>query len=137
LVDVAAHARRTEVDPEARPTGCPFCDYFVLGSPERRLAFDTLRQAVAFEPLDPCTPGHTIVVPRHHARRLPELPIMARGMLWAHVTTIYEALGVTSGAEGMNLVVQEGEAGGQSVEHLHVHLVPRRPGDGLGYRWTA
>jgi histidine triad (HIT) family protein len=47
------------------------------------------------------------------------------------------ALLEVTGAEGFNLLVNQGAAAGQSVSHLHVHLIPRKAGDGLGYRWNA
>ena len=40
-------------------------------------------------------------------------------------------------AAGFNLLANNGEAAGQVVPHVHFHLIPRIPGDGLGYRWNA
>jgi histidine triad (HIT) family protein len=38
--------------------------------------------------------------------------------------------------EGCNVLANEGRAAGQAVDHVHFHLIPRNPGDGLGYRWN-
>jgi diadenosine tetraphosphate (Ap4A) HIT family hydrolase len=100
---------------------CPFCEYVVRGK-------------VAFTPLRPATQGHTLVVPRRHVQRMPELDSGELFQLWVDVSDEYDRL-LMMGAGAMNVVIQDGVVGGQSVEHLHVHVVPRRAGDGLGYRW--
>jgi diadenosine tetraphosphate (Ap4A) HIT family hydrolase len=102
---------------------CPFCTYVARG--ER-----------IFTPWAPAAQGHVLVVPERHVQRLPDLDAPEALQLMADVVNEYDRL-LDMGAEGMNVVIQDGEVGGQSVEHLHVHLVPRRHGDGLGYRWKA
>lgn len=114
-------------------TDCPFCAY-VKGSKEP----EELRRypgAVAFRPLSPAGPGHTLVVPERHIVTPDELTDDEASDLWhaMHRRTI--ELWLTLQPEGSNHVLQTGAAGGQSVEHLHWHIVPRWSGDGLGYRW--
>lgn len=115
---------------------CPFCEIADGSMP----ATDRVERpmAVSFEPLAPATEGHRLVVPTIHVCRLPQLH-EASALHFAHlmdaVTAEYKRARRVDGVEGMNVVIQDGEAGGQSVEHLHVHVVPRRVGDGLGYRW--
>ncbi|HIP99397.1 TPA: HIT family protein, partial [Candidatus Bipolaricaulota bacterium] len=46
---------------------------------------------------------------------------------------VARAVGPALGAAGINLVVNDGRAAGQAVPHLHLHLVPRFPGDGGGF----
>jgi histidine triad (HIT) family protein len=120
---------------QAKPEPCPFCQYAQRPeAADRHIAFDGLRKAMAFQPLAPATPGHTLVCPTRHVRRITDLPAVESGLLWGHVRATYGLL-LATGHEAMNVVVQDGEAAGMSVPHLHVHLVPRTEGDGLGFRW--
>ncbi len=114
---------------------CPFCKYARDGhGPDGGVT--CYPGAIAFEPLHPCTLGHRLVVPVEHAKRIPDLPPYDLIDLMRAVSQEYaQVLRYEEGADGMNVVIQDGKVGGQSVEHLHVHLVPRRAGDGLGYRW--
>ncbi len=78
--------------------------------------------------------GHVLVVPRAHVVTLPELPTAAVDPLFRIVKELARAVPEAMGAEGsfvaMNNVVS------QSVPHLHVHVVPRKKGDGLkGFFW--
>ena len=89
---------------------------------------------VAFLDTKPLFHGHVLVVPRAHVVTLPELPPEALAPLFAHVRELARAVPEAMGAEGsfvaMNNVVS------QSVPHLHVHVVPRKKGDGLkGFFW--
>jgi histidine triad (HIT) family protein len=79
-------------------------------------------------------PGHVLVVPRSHVETLPDLPSDRVGPLFQRVqrlaAAVPEALGATGTFVAMNNKVS------QSVPHLHVHVVPRRPKDGLrGFFW--
>ena len=88
----------------------------------------------AFLDKKPVFKGHVLVVPDEHTPTLLELPLGGLGVLFTAVQQVTRAVTVGLGAEGtfvaMNNVVS------QSVPHLHVHVVPRRKGDGLkGFFW--
>lgn len=89
--------------------------------------------ALALHPLDPVTDGHLIVIPRAH------VPNFTASAVQASYITLRAAELVASlpEAEGWNLITSAGTAATQTVMHLHVHLVPRRTGDGLALPWTA
>lgn len=72
----------------------------------------------------PVTPGHTLVAPLRHAESVDELTPGEWFDLWAVARTVAEESGGAVNI-GMNL----GEAAGQTVAHLHVHIIPRRSGD--------
>lgn len=85
---------------------------------------------VAFLDVNPLTTGHTLVIPRRHVSDL----LHADGV----VAEIGPALEATAallvdrlGADGINAFQATGEAAGQTVFHLHFHLLPRTSGDGL------
>lgn len=115
---------------------CPFCRYAAGAFPPEGVAGATA-DAVWFQPLNPAAPGHMLVIPERHVRTISELTEAERNQLFFAVTVVYERAAIQEGVTGLNVVIQDGADGGQSVEHLHVHVVPRRPADGLGYRWVA
>lgn len=89
---------------------------------------------VAFLDDKPLFHGHVLVVPRAHVVTLPDLAADDVGPLFANVQRLARAVPEAMGAEGsfvaMNNLVS------QSVAHLHVHVVPRKKGDGLrGFFW--
>lgn len=90
--------------------------------------------AVAFLDTRPLFHGHTLVVPVDHVVTLPELPETDVGPLFERVRRIASAMGPALGAAGS--FVANNNTVSQSVAHLHVHVVPRRRGDGLrGFFW--
>jgi histidine triad (HIT) family protein len=89
---------------------------------------------LAFLDARPLFKGHTLVVPRAHVPTLADLPAPALAPFFASVQRIARAVQRGLDADGsfvaMNNVVS------QSVPHLHVHVVPRKRGDGLrGFFW--
>ncbi|MFD6948608.1 HIT family hydrolase [Nocardiopsis sp. TSRI0078] len=92
---------------------------------------------LAFMDLYPVTPGHVLVVPREHLVGLGEVDDALGGRLWGVARRVGEALraaarGTDSGSvrcEGVNLFLADGEAAGQEVFHVHLHVFPRFAGD--------
>jgi histidine triad (HIT) family protein len=90
--------------------------------------------AVVFLDHRPLFPGHCLVVPREHVETLVDLPPGRLGSLFAAVQLVARAVERGLGAEGSFVAVNNRVS--QSVPHLHVHVVPRRRGDGLrGFFW--
>jgi histidine triad (HIT) family protein len=90
--------------------------------------------AVAFLDRSPLFPGHVLVVPRRHVVTLPELPEVLVGPFFGRVQRLSAAVPAAVGAAGTFVAVNNVVS--QSVAHLHVHVVPRRKGDGLrGFFW--
>jgi len=89
---------------------------------------------VAFLDHRPLFPGHVLVIPRAHVPTLDELPTTELGPLFALVQRVARALEADLGAQGSFVAVNNKVS--QSVPHLHIHVVPRRRGDGLrGFFW--
>lgn len=108
-------------------TSCPFCDRIKGGE------FDYYNYYnVAFQPLNPVTPGHFLVVPRTHIVSAVTGPSYAGRAL-----TFAAKLAQDMGLEAANFITSAGSAATQTVMHLHVHIVPRREGDGLHLPWTG
>lgn len=90
---------------------------------------------IAFFPLDPATPGHTLVIPRKHVSNLWQAePALATELINA-VIRVGHAISQSLKPEGMNLITSAGTVAEQSVFHLHLHVVPRWRRDGFGDIW--
>ena len=77
----------------------------------------------------PVVRGHVLVVPRRPAVRLSQLTSAEAGALWAMVHRVQHALELHLGTSGATIVVQDGASAGQTVPHVHVHILPRSSGD--------
>lgn len=89
------------------------------------------RDAMAFVPLNPVVDGHVVVIPKLHVPDFRTDPLVS-----ALVVARAARLAVLMERSDMNLISSAGPAASQTVLHLHVHLVPRRPDDGLALPWT-
>jgi histidine triad (HIT) family protein len=83
--------------------------------------------AVVFEPLNPVTPGHLLVVSRSH---------IIDALYWPHVTGHVMAYAALIARRPCNLITSCGAEATQTIKHLHIHIVPRREGDGLLLPWS-
>ncbi|HKW77872.1 MAG TPA: HIT family protein [Candidatus Limnocylindria bacterium] len=106
--------------------GCAFCA--VVGGAEHH-AIHRDEDVVAFLDHAPVLPGHTLVVPTTHYETIEDMPDEALGPLFGAVKRVSRAFGTALGAEG-SLTLSNTRIS-QSVPHVHVHVVPRRKGDGL------
>lgn len=116
----------------AAASDCPFCR-IVGGAEPAELVFED-DDSVAFLDKRPLFEGHTLLVPREHHGTLAELPERLVGVLFGNAQLLSRAIPEAMGKPGcfvaLNNVVS------QSVPHLHVHVVPRKPKDGLrGFFW--
>lgn len=85
--------------------------------------------------LGPAATGHALVLPKEHFADATEAPAELLGKLMKTGARIGEAQKKAFGCEGFNLVQNNGAAAGQSVFHLHLHVIPRRTGDGSMILW--
>ncbi|MQY02993.1 HIT family protein [Actinomadura macrotermitis] len=111
---------------------CVFCE-IVKGERPAFLVLDE-PDAVAFLDTRPLFKGHTLLVPREHHETLPDLPAGQVGPLFGHARRLAAAMESALGAAGSFVALNNRIS--QSVPHLHVHVVPRNPKDGLrGFFW--
>ena len=80
---------------------------------------------VATVNLKPLCPGHVLVVPKRNVPLLAELPEAERLDLWRSVRIVQDAVCRIHGAAGCKIGVQDGRDAGQSVPHVHVHVLPQ------------
>jgi len=115
-------------------TDCLFCG-IVAGDVESSRVYED-EHVVAFMDIRPVTRGHTLVVPRRHAASLAELdPEDGAHVFRASMAVAAAIRRSTIPSEGVNLHLADGEAAGQEVFHVHLHVVPRFAGDGFGLRF--
>lgn len=111
---------------------CLFCAVVAGEVPAHRVLED--EAAVAFLDHRPLFPGHVLVVPRAHHRTLADLPAAEVGPFFLRVQRVAAAVERGLGAAGSFVAANNRIS--QSVPHLHVHVVPRNPKDGLrGFFW--
>ena len=111
---------------------CAFCDIAGGTAPSDIVLDDG--PVLAFLDRRPVFPGHTILIPRLHTESLAALPDDLAKPLLSAARRIAAALEEGLGADGAFIGINNRVS--QSVPHLHIHLVPRRRGDGLrGFFW--
>lgn len=83
---------------------------------------------IAFLDANPCSKGHTLIIPKKHFFNLIELPAILGNELLDVIKKVAE-MRFKDGAEGFNVIVNNGKEAGQVVMHLHVHVIPRKKGE--------
>jgi histidine triad (HIT) family protein len=115
---------------------CVFCEIIRGDAPATFVHQDDL--VVAFMDIRPVQPGHLLVVPRTHAKLIPDLDAASLTRLWSVATDLNRSLRDSRlPVEAVSLYVADGEAAGQEVAHAHIHLIPRRAHDGFGFRFPV
>ncbi len=117
----------------AHDPSCVFCKII-----RRELPSATVLEtadAVAFLDIHPVILGHVLLVPKPHHPNLIDLP----SPLTAHVASLLprlcRAVQAATGAHGFNVIVNNGRAAGQIVDHGHWHIIPRFHNDPVNWPW--
>ena len=87
--------------------------------------------AIAFMDIQPVNPGHVLVVPREHYEGLQDVPRDVGAHLYDVAVKLIPVVQEATHCHDMNIVVNSGAAAGQNVMHYHIHIIPRREGDGF------
>jgi histidine triad (HIT) family protein len=112
--------------------GCIFCAIATGQAPAHKVFEDSV--CVAFLDTRPLFPGHTLVIPRIHRETLRDVPHTELEPLMSSAQRVSRALEAGLGSTGTFVALNDRVS--QSVPHVHVHVVPRRKGDGLrGFFW--
>ena len=113
---------------------CIFCDILSGAAPASFVYRDEV--CAAFMDIQPINPGHLLIIPLAHAAYLAELEPATGGHMFQVAQRLAAALrrsGVK--CEGVDFFLADGEAAGQEVFHVHLHIIPRFRGDGFGFRF--
>lgn len=104
---------------------CPYCDNQSI-EPRIILHNDLVK---AFPTNIPITVGHVLICPVRHVGKIDQLSDEELKAIKQGLILLKASIVKSFGAEGFNIAWNEGSAAGQSVDHLHIHLVPRKFGD--------
>ncbi len=112
---------------------CIFCK-IISGEIPSKTLFENEDFKVIFD-IAPASKGHVIILPKYHAANIFELPddVTAKAFVMAKkvATVLMEVLE----CDGVNILQNNGEAAGQTVFHLHIHVIPRYKDDNVGIGW--
>ena len=113
---------------------CPFCTL-----PESRIV-DSNAFGVTIRDAYPVSPGHTLVIPRRHVVSFFEITEAERSGLMDLLSNAKIMVQADLAPTGYNIGINDGASAGQTVPHLHIHLIPRYTGDlpdpRGGVRWV-
>jgi diadenosine tetraphosphate (Ap4A) HIT family hydrolase len=105
------------------PVCCPFC-----ALPAERLVA-RWQAALAFRDAFPVSNGHTLIITRRHVASFFETTAEEKADLLALLGSVKARLDVECRPDGYTIGINDGAAAGQTIEHLHIHLIPRYRGD--------
>ena len=102
---------------------CPFCNL----TPDRII--DESDYTITIRDGFPVSEGHTLIIPKRHVQSFFDLQAIEKAAILQALDEAKEALDREFNPDGFNIGINDGEAAGQTVIHLHVHLMPRYKGD--------
>ena len=115
-------------------TSCIFCEIVEGSAPASKVYEDEI--CLAFMDIQPVNPGHVLVIPKAHFVDLSDLPAEIGGHLFQVAQRVALSMPKTDVKnEGVDFFLANGEAAGQEVFHVHLHIFPRYKGDGFGFRF--
>ena len=95
---------------------------------------------VTFSDQYPISPGHTLIIPRRHEANFIDISTTDQMRLWELVDDVVQHLQESMSPDGFNIGVNAGSAAGQTIDHAHIHVIPRFHGDVEdpkgGVRWV-
>ena len=113
---------------------CPFCNL------DPKSVFAETEHAAAIYDAYPVTNGHLLIVPTRHVKSIFDLDEEEQIQIWQLVAECRSIQKKESNPDGFNIGINDGPAVGQTIEHAHVHLIPRDHGDHPdprgGIRWV-
>lgn len=123
---------------------CIFCKIVAGEIPCHKLYED--ERVLAFLDVGPLSEGHALVIPKGHYETIDQVPAEDAAAMFRIVPALSKAIIQATGATAWNLLQNNGEAAGQAVGHVHLHIIPRFDGDaretptqgnGLPFGWPA
>jgi histidine triad (HIT) family protein len=92
-------------------------------------------RAVAFLDIHPVNLGHALLVAKEHHPTLADLPEDLAAHAASLLPRLCRAVQAATGADGLNVIVNNGRAAGQTVDHVHWHIIPRFDDDAVNWPW--
>ncbi len=109
---------------------CLFCKIAQKEIPAKIIYED--QETMAFLDINPCSQGHLLVIPKKHYQNLNEIPKEKLNSLFETVQKMTHLLEKKLEVSSFNIGWNHGQAAGQVINHLHIHIIPRKKDDGGG-----
>ncbi|MFH0948930.1 MAG: HIT family protein [Candidatus Aenigmatarchaeota archaeon] len=106
---------------------CIFCGIANGSVPSRKIYEDD--DILAFLDINPANPGHVLVMPKKHIVSIYDADDETLKKLIVVVKDLATKIKEVLGADGMNIMQNNGRDAGQLVGHIHFHIIPRHKGD--------
>lgn len=116
-----------------RDPNCVFCKIAAGEIPSKKVYED--ESVVAFLDIYPANAGHTLVVPKGHYATIVGIPEDDLYNLSKVLKRVATSIRESMNAEGLNVLQFNGTAAGQTIPHMHFHLIPRYKDDGMSFGW--
>lgn len=116
-----------------KDSNCIFCK-IAAGEIPSHTIYEDERFKVIFD-ISPATKGHAIIIPKNHAKDVFELSEEDASKIFVVAKKVASALNEVLPCDGFNILQNNGEIAGQTVFHLHVHLIPRYKDDNVVLSW--
>ena len=110
---------------------CVFCAIAAGEIPSFKIYEDDL--VLAYLDINPFSKGHTLVIPKAHTKGLLDTDNAVLADVIAKVKKVAAHVALTIGCDGFNILQNNGDAAGQTVRHVHFHIIPRWNGDPLTF----
>ncbi len=110
---------------------CIFCRIAAGEIPSFKIYEDEL--VLAYLDINPFSEGHTLVIPKAHSTGLLDTDDATLAAIVSRVKKVAAHLKAALPCDGFNILQNNGEAAGQTVHHIHFHIVPRSNGDALAF----
>ena len=112
---------------------CIFCKIVAGQVPCFKLFED--EATISFMDINPVNPGHALAVAKGHWPTVDVIPADVLAAVARTAQKVAKAVSKELKPVGVNLLQANGEGAGQSVPHLHIHIMPRRANDGVILNW--
>jgi histidine triad (HIT) family protein len=114
---------------------CIFCKIIAGQIPCHKVYEDDV--VLSFLDIGPLVIGHTLIIPKNHHATIMETPPDLLAALNLRLPKIAQAVLAATGTQACHILVNNGPAAQQSVNHLHYHILPRKEGDSFHIPWKA
>lgn len=112
---------------------CIFCKIIAGEIPAAKLI--ETDKVISFLDINPVNPGHALVVPRRHVESFLDLQQDELHVCIFVAKRVAAAVTEATGSPAFNILQNTGDAAGQVIGHVHMHVIPRAPGDGFDLGW--
>jgi len=107
---------------------CVFCRIISGEVPAHKVYED--EKVLAFLDVSPAATGHTLIIPKNHVARIEELPVTDAEALFQSLHKLIKPIRESVGCPAATIGINDGPGSGQEIPHVHIHIIPRHPGDG-------